>query len=69
MKDFDVKSKFTTSSVSLNRVEMLEAKEDLLELFHETVKKGIEQFDLELNESQIMTFIGLLGKKYSNLEN
>ncbi len=67
VKDFDVKSKFATSSVSLNRTEMLEAKEDLLELFHETVKKGIEQFDLELDESQIMTFIGALGKKYSNL--
>jgi predicted nucleotidyltransferase len=69
IKDFDVKSKFATSSVSLNRTEMLEAKEDLLELFHETVKKGIEQFDLELDESQIITFIGALGKKYSSLKN
>ena len=67
VKDFEVKSKFATSSVSLNRTEMLEAKENLLELFHDTVKKGIEQFDLELNEVQIMTFIGALGKKYSNL--
>ena len=67
VKDFDVKSKFATSSVNLNRIEMLEAKEDLLELFHDTVKKGIEQFDLELEESQIIVFIRALGKKYSNL--
>ena len=67
VKDFDVKSKFATSSASLNRIEMLEAKEDLLELFHDTVKKGIEQFDLELEESQIIVFIRALGKKYSNL--
>jgi len=68
VKDFDVKKLFLMSTVKLDQTEMVDAQDNLVELFLKTIKKGIEQFSLEVDEAHIITFISDLMNKYSNLE-
>ncbi len=69
VKDIDVRKRFYTSSARLSRTEMFTNKNKFVELFLDTIKKGIEEFNLDINLTQISEFIKIMESKYPSFRN